>query len=943
MFLLSRLLSRAPQVMATFLIFSLASGILGGILFYMDSVGPDVFADMTEDVPVDMEIHFTYQFYRQNETTVADVMAVVHEQDAVIAAENVKVVEYWDWSEEEWYYDWGYIMGMDMAVFETFPDVIQASEDAPPLTSSTCYVEKGTLVRRGLSIGDNFTVTAESYLYNGTHVEVTREFEITGTFETEMFRDYYWDIGDVTLLRMITSTEGINENFGDLGGGEWQGISDRIWVGFDHDAVLQADPSIAAENLDNARKRIEQAVLPYAVVGWSGFGLLDSVIEYQSWSIMMRVIALSFSVPSIVMGIMLIQYNTKLLEDERRRNVGTIKTRGSSGWQAFRWVLSSALLVGVLGSTGAIAVGALSALVSGTVRTLLTFDLSRLSEFSLFLSPEALAIVFSFSFVVGLLVSLPPAVKALLMTPTEAHSEIEREVLLGKENLGNVGIDIAATILSGYALMPMFMILSYPYYSLISVVYMLATMLPFFVVFMVAAARLLSRPMSAIKAKVLDRFRRMPLVVGSRLMSRSVTLFKKSEAMGAMFVAMVFAAGMFSSISATTAYTHTEELFYFQVGGDISVNVKSAATNITIDLLSSVTEVPGIAEASGMFEITAYMGYYQAYSYGASRLFQNVSVTVFGVQPELWIDTGYWLPYFTYEDSPLNSLSAVSSSNATILTDFKPLDHYAMNNLGQIYPVYSSSATLYFAGYNGTWVNDVTIQDVVSSTLEDYGVNYLPGELNAQRFVVMNLEYLHEVYNTTRISKINVKLEAGANYTSVIQELWALSPSSFSSIECARLGIEGSLDTRASQTVYGVYTLNMVFSLMFLTMGMTLVATIRIRNLRKQLSVLRALGADRRSLVVPILIDVSVGIIIAALIGTIIGVLLTVLIINIPLAFIGTSTASLWTRLPVFMVVPGFLVVGVIAASFLFSLGSTYVVTARNLRKNIAEEIQYLE
>ncbi|MHA2212656.1 MAG: hypothetical protein ACW992_05810, partial [Candidatus Thorarchaeota archaeon] len=268
MFLFSRLVSRAPQVLATFMIFSLASGILGGVLFYMDSVGPDVFADMTQDVAVDMEVQFSYQFYRQNETSVEDVMSVILEQNAVVAAENVKVVEYYDWSEEEWYYDWGYVMGVDMSVFETFQDAIQVSEGAPTLAASTCYVEKATLVRKGLSVGDNFTVMAESRLYNGTYVEVTSHFEIVGTFETEMFTEpSYWDIGEVTFLRMITSLDGITENLGDLGGGEWQGISDRIWVSFDHSAILASDPSTAAVDLDNVRKRIEQAVLPYALVG----------------------------------------------------------------------------------------------------------------------------------------------------------------------------------------------------------------------------------------------------------------------------------------------------------------------------------------------------------------------------------------------------------------------------------------------------------------------------------------------------------------------------------------------------------------------------------------------------------------------------------------------------------------------------------------------------
>ena len=42
MFLFARLSARAPEVITTLLIFSLSSGVLGGILFYMDSTAPTV-------------------------------------------------------------------------------------------------------------------------------------------------------------------------------------------------------------------------------------------------------------------------------------------------------------------------------------------------------------------------------------------------------------------------------------------------------------------------------------------------------------------------------------------------------------------------------------------------------------------------------------------------------------------------------------------------------------------------------------------------------------------------------------------------------------------------------------------------------------------------------------------------------------------------------------
>ncbi|MBE0526418.1 MAG: hypothetical protein IH631_05710, partial [Candidatus Thorarchaeota archaeon] len=90
MFLFSRLSSRAPEVLTTLLIFALSSGVLGGILFYMDSTAPDVLDDMTSDIPIDMEVAFTTSFYGQNQTTIDDIEESVAQQEYIVATEQVK-------------------------------------------------------------------------------------------------------------------------------------------------------------------------------------------------------------------------------------------------------------------------------------------------------------------------------------------------------------------------------------------------------------------------------------------------------------------------------------------------------------------------------------------------------------------------------------------------------------------------------------------------------------------------------------------------------------------------------------------------------------------------------------------------------------------------------------------------------------------------------------
>ena len=91
------------------------------------------------------------------------------------------------------------------------------------------------------------------------------------------------------------------------------------------------------------------------------------------------------------------------------------------------------------------------------------------------------------------------------------------------------------------------------------------------------------------------------------------------------------------------------------------------------------------------------------------------------------------------------------------------------------------------------------------------------------------------------------------------------------------------------------------------------------------------------------LLDASLGIILALGIGVTLGLILSILAINMPLIFTGVSTFQQWSRLPVLLAIPFFIIGGIIACAFIFTLVATYGVLRSALRKNIAEEIQYLE
>ena len=93
MFLKSRVSSEVPELLIAFLVFSLSTGVVGGILIYLDSAGPDVLSEMSQKVQIDMELNFHSDFYQQNVTTVEAQKQIVLEQNLISNAEAVTLLE----------------------------------------------------------------------------------------------------------------------------------------------------------------------------------------------------------------------------------------------------------------------------------------------------------------------------------------------------------------------------------------------------------------------------------------------------------------------------------------------------------------------------------------------------------------------------------------------------------------------------------------------------------------------------------------------------------------------------------------------------------------------------------------------------------------------------------------------------------------------------------
>ncbi len=382
------------------------------------------------------------------------------------------------------------------------------------------------------------------------------------------------------------------------------------------------------------------------------------------------------------------------------------------------------------------------------------------------------------------------------------------------------------------------------------------------------------------------------------------------------------------------------DLLMFESGADVRIDISSGKENLTLNIVNNLTAVDGVSSVAAMFSTNAYIRYADASYFGT--VMQNRSIRMFAVQPSKWFQAGFWLPYFAYSGDPQASLQRLAQSNSSVITSFKPVISRSYSPSGETV-TYGNSLELTVQGTS--WVNrsTCTIVDVLAQNLEGQGETYFPGQPDLSDFLIINLPYVQSCLRTAKIDSLYIHLNDNANYTKVIQDLHSIAPDSFKTIDSGLKRIDDALASRAGRAVFGVYTLNIVFSVAFLTLGVGLVSVERIHKLRRQLSVFRAIGGETRSISISVAVETVVGLMIAAAIGALLSLVLTYLFMKIPLMFFGTETAAIWSRLPIGLVIPTELLLSIVGLTFLCSLCSTLIVTKRGLSANIAEEIQVEE
>ncbi len=936
MFLLGRLKATSPQLITSMLVFSLATGVLGGLIFYFDSTRPIIMSEMMNDVDYHMRLSFTPKFYDDSGISYDHLLSEIKSVDGVADAEHiVRLDTFYNrfWRDVSDRYSF---FGMNSSFLNSFSNTFRIETASLPLVGNNCYIELSTYTERGLSINDTISTTL-LVKSSGFYYQISTNLTVAGTFETS----YTWPDVDnnpdrLPLVRVLVSLDYLIDTFQFLTFRSDSSLKEEIWVNLSDQALTQESPEDAQTELGYIRTRIEQRTVPYAII--TDYPVYNAILGYASWSSSLSTIAIAFSIPSLIMGIMLVKYNDDLLEDERRQEIGNIRVRGATGWQSFSWIFSRGLVTATLGSIAAFVTGIIAAALSGSVKELLVFDFQQWDEFSVLITPEATIFVFCFSFVIGTAVSLPAAVKSLLVSPVEAHHRMRDDSLIQIETMRNPTLDLLIIVISG-----LLSVVLIPRISSFSGdgsgnLLLLATV-AMFGVFALSSVRFLSRFTGFIKERLLNRVQNNRLVPSFRVVARTARFRCNSEAMGVIFISMVFVSAFFSTIAATTSSNHLRELVLFDNGAEIVVDVDDAAFDNNLELVDRVRSIDGVAEAAGILEYALDIVYQIAGPYATETYTKRFSII--GVESPAWGVASFSLPYFTQSAPLKDDLQVMAENTSLVLSSFRPITGFSVRPDYSYETVYGNEITLlsYIEGVN----RSLEIIDLLSVDGALDSETYLPGHPDLINFLVVNIDLLHEMLGGDKISKIVVKTDEWSNHQTILSNINSVLGQSVLSIKSAQNRLEEILSTKSSQSIFGIYTLNLLFSILYLTLGMIIVTYDKIRGMSKQLSILRAMGTDVQSLIRAIMSDAMVSIGISCIIGSVVAVSMIMMVIHTPSIYVGSALLSEWFVLPISVTIAFEKIFAFVFIGFLFPIISALIIIRIQMRTGIADDLRNTE
>jgi ABC-type antimicrobial peptide transport system permease subunit len=637
-------------------------------------------------------------------------------------------------------------------------------------------------------------------------------------------------------------------------------LSEHLYLDMRHDVINYVFPEISGVQLNS----ITQEMSSNMESGVLEVYLLNAYTAYQSWIQIQRFYLILVSAPIMIMAILLLALVVNYAVSGKVTEINMMLARGALEGQIKKMIYRELLRIGAIGGLIGLGIGWIMGHIALSVKDFLLFDLSQIliSPFNITLSTVIISwgitvIVVMFAGVSsnsmwrpGRVSAYPTDRKPPDLYDVEKTSEKEsspgiKKLVSGvKTTLRLINLKALAVALTAI----LFGLIWYitfvdplPYLpdlygyilGLFLITYLISRLGP------PAFKFALERAPQSIQKKR-SEYRSLNLMM--RLIRRG------EEAFGLVFfLSLTITFGFASAVTSATLHLSASDLSYYRVGADIQLTTNYANASLPQDFTSNLTGIPGVAAATPLKVVWGDVGTY-------------TNVYLLGINVSEYNAISYASGGGSLKDSPERlSFEILEDADDTVIIGYDTLLATGKSLIDTIN-----------IGYNIEDEFGRPIQTEVVTMDIGAVVNSFAG-FPLGLFVVMRLDVLMGLTNSTTVNHFLVDVDDGYNATLVAQDIEDSYFINFDQVEVADTLYKSIVDAELVNWLATTTTINFIYSSIFsgLFFGSYILSSFT--NKKKDFTILRSIGLSRKQLITLSLIEIATFILPSIIFGTLFG------------------------------------------------------------------------
>ncbi|MHA1940423.1 MAG: ABC transporter permease [Candidatus Hodarchaeales archaeon] len=666
---------------------------------------------------------------------------------------------------------------------------------------------------------------------------------ITGTGGGEIFipRELFGDRGNFTSFFNILNEEQMQYCVLKIDEDQFS-ISDPTRVNSQINALInefEKDPDLIGSNL------VQNQLLPFQLLSIFIF-IFDGIL----------------TLPVAILSIYLLSFGIDLSLQERRYQVGILKTQGASPKQIKRKILTEALFLAILGLIVGYAVAIFGAWGIGTATGFMSWDW----DYALDKFPDFVVLDQTALFVVGGFI----AIILILMVNGKSNKFIEMEIseTVRRTDVSEKGgflrrnnLDIVFFILGAGSLALNFLSDFGLSINLGPLGPILAIIGP--ILFWIGGAAVVARIAIWIPSKTDPIIKRIGFLKDVSILIKG-NIFRKSGDIPrlALIIALTVSFSVLAAVQGTSGQIHQERLIVYDIGADMVVNTGFNLTSLVIPSLNStdgVEEVMAITTTNGIIR-------------NDEIFVHSVDSSVYGSVAKWQVDA---ISGSGKKDQMLYDLSEHAQTGCLIGESVQRQYDYSMGDTVQL-------EILGFS-FNGTAIN----YGYIEQNLTIYGIyHHTPGGIGSGA-VIIDHELINSLANLPTAtdpkdvfaSKYLVQVSDDYNDDEVAELRETLLVRDYIvSIKTLRSEIDKAKEIKQMDFgIPGLLTADFIISLLTATLATFIFMSILMEKRKKEFAVLRSYGASERQIFKIVFSETIVLLLTAVLWGLLVGLGLSVL------------------------------------------------------------------